>query len=143
MRKLLVALSVFVAMFAATFVVAAPAGARTTVTPDVTLAARGGSLGPHACKNGPGRYRITVDVPDLKSFRADVVVTGPGRYQQKSEVEEPIDGGVWTVLFFCGHPNRTGSYTVSAKVDITHTDGWNESHTYRTISTTFWISKKR
>jgi hypothetical protein len=138
MRKLFLVLL----MVVATFAVAAPAVARTTVTSDVTLAARGGALGPHACKNGPGRYRITADVPDLESFRADVVVTGPGKYRQTSEVEEPIDGGVWTVLFFCGHPNRVGTYTVTAKVDITHTDGWNHWHTYRKVTTTFWISKR-
>jgi hypothetical protein len=145
MRTFLLAL-LPLALTGATLGAVAPAHARSTATQDVRLAARGGTVSSRACGYGPARYRVSVDesrIPDLRSWAADVTITGPGRYHDTASIYGPTDGEGWHAVFFCKTRNRPGRYTVRAHVDITHDDSYRGSHTYETLRTTFYVHTRR
>lgn len=117
---------------------ASPASAGTDSSGAATLEAVGGFVRPDACQDGPPAYRLTVDESQVDSYddwSADITITGPGGYY---ETDFLWDEEGWNKLWLCGSPNRAGTYTVTAELEIEHYDGdyWTS---YQTLETTLKV----
>lgn len=125
---------------------ASPADAATTSSAHATLTTRGAYVAPHSCGRSRAGFRLTVDeasVSDFRAWSADVVITGPGRYRDTATLDWFANNGTWQPAFFCGSPNRAGTYTVRTRLDITHDTSYVGSHTYETLTTTFVVRTRR
>lgn len=120
----------------------APASAETGRSDHATLTTVGGFVGPDACQEGPPEYQLDVDEASVSYYddwSADITITGPGGYYATDFLWE--DEG-WNKVFFCESPNRPGTYTVSADVEIDHSSDYDYWTTYETVSTTFQVTGK-
>ncbi len=119
---------------------AAPASAGTDHSGAATLEAVGGFVAPDACQDGPPAYRLTVDesqIADYDDWSADTTIIGPGGYY---DTDFLWDDEGWNKIFFCDSPNRAGTYTVTAEVEINHySDYSGYDTTYETVTTTFQV----
>ncbi|GAB3859015.1 hypothetical protein GCM10028801_19770 [Nocardioides maradonensis] len=123
-----------------------PADAATTSSAHATLTTRGAYVAPRSCGRSHAGFRLTVDEASIKDFRgwsADVVITGPGHYRDTATLDWFANNGTWQPAFFCGSPNRAGTYTVRTRLDVTHDTSYVGSHTYETLTTTFHIGTRR
>jgi hypothetical protein len=142
MRKLFAVLVLVVASLG----VITPAVAHTTSTAHTTLTTRGGFVAPRACKYGHVSYKLAVDqasIPNFRSWSADITITGPGHYRATWFLNGPTDPTGWQPIWFCGAPNRAGTYRVHARVDVTHDDSYQGTHTFEVLSTTFVVTTRR
>ena len=138
MRLLSKFATVAASALAAGLLAASPASAGTDSSGAATLEAVGGFVAPDACQDGPPAYRLTVDewqVDSYDDWSADITVTGPGGYY---ETDFLWDDEGWSKLWLCGSPNRAGTYTVTAELEIEHYDGdyWTS---YQTLQTTLQV----
>lgn len=120
--------------------VASPAAGDTNTAGAVTLEAVGGFVAPDACQDGPPAYRLSVDETQVENYddwSADITVTGPGGYY---ETDFLWDEEGWNKAWFCNSPNKAGTYTVTADVEIdVYSDSGGFTKTYQAVTTTFEV----
>jgi hypothetical protein len=118
----------------------APASAGINSSGAATLEAVDGFVAPDACQYGPPAFRLTVaewTVPNYDDWSADITITGPDGYY---ETDFLWDDEGWNKAWFCDSPNRAGTYTVRADVEISlYDDLSGYMTTYETVSTTFQV----
>ena len=125
---------------------ASPADAATTSSAHATLTTRGAYVAPHSCGRSRAGFKLDVDqasIPDLRGWSANVTITGPGRYRDTATLDWFANDDQWQTTFFCGSPNRAGTYTVRTRLDITHDTSYAGTHTYETLTSTFVIRTRR
>jgi hypothetical protein len=117
-----------------------PASADISSSGAATLEAVDGFVAADACQDGPPAFRLIVDewtVPDYDDWSADITISGPGGYY---ETDFLWDDEGWNKVWFCDSPNRAGTYTVTADVEITqYSDFSGYTTSYETVSTTFQV----
>ncbi|HJQ04278.1 MAG TPA: hypothetical protein VJ872_02460 [Nocardioides sp.] len=123
-----------------------PAAAATTSSAHAALTTRGAYVAPRACGHSHAGFKLDVDwasITDFRAWSANVTINGPGRYHDSAVLDWYANNDQWQSTFFCGSPNRAGTYTVRVRLDITHDTSYVGTHTYESLSTTFRIRTAR